>query len=440
MSRSSEMTRRAFMGKCAAAGTGVLAAKTKIFGSPLSAADERRQSVVTPSGAVDWAAVRADFPRADTSPWLANAETHPFSVNLLKAMDVYLRYRSLGPGEGRLSYTEEMQDSSKKMFADLVGAKPNEIAFAFSTTDGENTVISGIDLFHGGGNVVIDDLHFGASKYMYGEMAKKGQIELRVVHHKDWIIRTEDMAAAIDKNTRIVSMALVSNVNGYLHDAKAISDLAHAHGALVYGDIIQGVGNTPLDLRAMGIDCAASSTYKWMMGDFGLGFLYVREDLQGTVVKQTRYGERQITAISPTGEFVTANDASRYEGLTTMPYMPGICAFQGLSYVTRLGLANIRAHAKPLTDRLQKELPKLGFTPITPIDNPTPIVSFSAPEEKMKEVWEKLGKAFPKRIVSEGHWQKTDEKGQTENVSGIRLGVSVYNSDKDIDGLLNALD
>ncbi|MHB8055858.1 MAG: aminotransferase class V-fold PLP-dependent enzyme [Candidatus Aminicenantales bacterium] len=435
MSKKLEMTRRDFMGKCAAAGTGVLAAGTKIFGTPPSAADGKAQAAA--AGGVDWAAVRADFPRADKNPWLANAETHPFHVHTLKAVETYMQNRTLG---GPTGYTDEMQADSKKMFADLIGAKPNEIAFTMSTTDGENSVISGIDLFHGGGNVVIDDLHFMASKFMYGQMAKKGQIELRVVHHKDWVIRTEDMAAAIDKNTRLVSMALVSNINGYMHDAKAISDIAHANGALVYGDIIQGVGTTPLDMRAMGIDCAASSTYKWMMGDFGLGFLYVPQELQGTVVKQTRYGLAQVSGMSPSGEYEAANDASRYEGTTTMPYMPGICAYHGLSYVTKLGVAAIRAHAKLLTDRLQKEVPKLGFTSITPVDNPTPIVSFIASDEKMKEAGDKLAKAFPKRIVSISHWQKTNEKGVTENVTGMRLGVSVYNNDKDIDALLNALD
>ena len=440
MSKKSEMTRRDFMGKCTAAGTGMLAAGTKIFGMPGPQEAGKTQAAAAFTAGVDWDAVRADFPRADKDPWLANAETHPFNVNVLHAIENYLQYRTLGPGEGRSSYTEEMQNGSKKMFADLIGAKPNEIAFTMSTTDGENSVISGIDLFHGGGNVVIDDLHFMASKFMYGQMKKQGLIELRVVHHKDWKIRIEDMAAAIDKNTRIVSMALVSNINGYMHEAKAISDLARANGALVYGDIIQGVGNTPLDLRAMGIDCAASSTYKWMMGDFGLGFLYVREDLQGTVVKQTRYGGAQITGLTPDGEYIGANDASRYEGTTTMPYMPGICAYHGLSYVTKLGVANIRAHAKKLTDRLQKEFPRLGFASITPIDNPTPIVSFIAPDAKMKEAEEKLKKAFPKRIVSISHWQKTDEKGKTENVTGMRIGVSVYNNDKDINALLNALE
>ena len=129
---------------------------------------------------------------------------------------------------------------------------------------------------------------------MYKELEKKG-VELRIVKHKNWTIDPEDMAKAIDKNTRLVSMALVSNVNGFMHDAKAVSAIAHARGALVFADIIQAVGAVPVDVKALGIDFASSGTYKWLMGERGIGFLYVREDLQGTVLPTTRYGHRQVS-------------------------------------------------------------------------------------------------------------------------------------------------
>ncbi len=73
------------------------------------------------------------------------------------------------------------------------------------------------------------------------------------------------MERVVDSNTRLVSMALISNVNGYLHDVKAISDLAHTHGAYVYADVIQAAGNTPIDVKAIGLDLCACSSYKWLM-------------------------------------------------------------------------------------------------------------------------------------------------------------------------------
>lgn len=430
-----KITRRDFIGKVAVTSAGIMAS------SRLNARGGLSSNLGVPaaqssSSMPDFAAVRADFPRASRKLWLAAAETHPFNVNTLRAIESYSQFRALGPGEGRIYFTRDMQSEVKGLFADLINGKPEEIAFVMSTTDGENIVAAGMDLARRGGNVVIDDLHFPASKYMYAAMEKQGIIELRVVKHRDWKIRLADMEKAIDRNTRLVSIALVSNINGYMHEAKAISDLAHANGALVYGDIIQAVGNTPVDIQAMGIDCCASSTYKWLMGDFGIGFLYVRKDLQGTAIKQTRYGLRQLKGLRGR-DFELRENASIYEGTTSIPNLSGICAYEGLKYITKLGINNISAHAKPLTDRLQKEMPVLGYAPITPLDNPSPIVSFITPDPEATRA--KLDKAFGEQVVSLSRWQKTSDKGETETVSGIRIAVSVYNNDEDIDQLLSAL-
>jgi selenocysteine lyase/cysteine desulfurase len=435
MPNGKRMTRRNFLGKVAVTSAGMLASTRSSVEGGLSK-NHGPSAILNFSSMPDFSAVRVDFPWASRKLWLAAAETHPFNVHTIRAIESYTQYRLLGPGEGRTYFTRDMQSELKRLFADLINAKLEEIAFVMSTTAGENVVVSGMDLAHRGGNVVIDDLHFPASTYLYAALEKQGSIELRIVRHHDWKIRLTDMEKAIDRNTRLVSIALVSNINGYMHEAKAISDIAHANGALVYGDIIQAVGNTPVDIQAMGIDCAASSTYKWLMGDFGLGFLYVRKDLQGTAIKQTRYGLRALKGLKGR-DFERREDASIYEETTSMPNLPGICAYEGLKYITKLGIENIRAHAKPLTDRLQKEMPALGYVPITPLDSPSPIVSFLTPDPEMTK--NKLDKAFGEQVVSLSRWQKTNDKGETEIVSGIRIAVSVYNNDEDIDRLLNAL-
>ena len=182
-----------------------------------------------------------------------------------------MAFRLKGPGEGRSDFGEEQQKDLKRRFAQLIGAKPDEIAFVQNTSDGENIVVMGMDLPRRGGNVVLDELHFESSLYMYKSLEAKG-VELRVVKHRDWAIDIRDMERAVDRNTRLVSMALVSNVNGYLHDARAISDLAHAHGAYVFADMVQAAGAVPIDVRRMGIDFGSTATYKWLMGERGFGF------------------------------------------------------------------------------------------------------------------------------------------------------------------------
>ncbi len=388
----------------------------------------------------DFTAIRNDFPRAARKLWLAAPESHPFSVHALRAIDQYAQYRALGPGADRQAFTPEMQQETKELFAPLIGATADEIAFVQSTTDGENIVLAGLGLSQPGrgyqGNIVIDDLHFEASKHMYTMLQKQGNIELRVVAHRNWQIDVADVAKAIDKETRLVSVALVSQVNGYLADIKTISALAHAHGAYVYADIIQAAGCIPIDVRAMGIDFCASNTYKWLMGDFGLGFLYIRSALQVEVLQPTRFSMRQVKEYADF-DFELHTGATRYEGSGNIPFLVAACAYEGVKYVSQLGIANIRAHAKPLTDRLQDELPPLGYTPITPLGTPTPIVSF-LPQD-IDETQAKLDRAFGEQVVSFRDWYWTDEDGQRVRVQGMRLGVSVYNNDEDIDRFVEAL-
>lgn len=386
----------------------------------------------------DFAAIRRDFPRADEKLWLAAAETHPYSVHTLRALEQYTQFRAWGPGAVPHSFTAEMQQESKVLFAGLIGAKPTEIAFVQSTTDGENMVLAGLGLSQpgvkGAGNIVIDDLHFEASKYIYTTLARAGNLELRVVPHRNWQINLADIEAAIDDQTRLVSLALVSQVNGYLADIGAISRLAHAHGAYVYADIIQGAGCTPIDVTAMGIDFAACGTYKWLMGDFGIGFLFIRAGLHETV-EPTRFSLRQVRS-QRDYDFVVHDDATRYEG-SQLSFLSGICAHTGLQYLTALGVEQIRAHVQPLTARLQAELPRLGYQPITPLDAPTPIVSFLLPD--LAETQAKLDRAFGHQVVSFREWYWTNERGERAKVNGMRLGVSVYNNQDDIDKFLHAL-
>ena len=388
---------------------------------------------------IDFEKIRADFPRAVRKTWLAGAEYCPLSVHSIKAIENYTQAKTQADSGYGFGFTDELQAETKERFANLINASADEIAFVQSTTDGENLVLAGLDLTKRGGNVVIDDLHFEASKYLYSSLQDQGLIELRVVEAKDWQTTATDFAKYIDKDTQLVSIALVSQINGYVADVKAISDLAHDHGAWLFTDIIQGAGNTPIDVQAMGIDFASTSTYKWLMGEHGFGFLYVRRDLQEEVVKQTRHGLRQVK-VEKDFYFETHGGGTIYEGTSSMGFLPGVVAAAGLKYLTDIGVDAIREHAQPLIDRLQNELPSVGsgYRPISPIGNPSSIVSF-LPKGDIEETKMKLDRAFGEKILSFRNWYFKNDKGEREHVRGIRIGVSVYNNDEDIDLLLEAL-
>jgi len=370
------------------------------------------------------ASVRADFPSVARETYLNSGAIHPVGTFTANAMKSLIDYRLLGPGEGRADFGARQQEELKKKFGAMINASPTEIAFTGSTSDGENIVVMGLlAAAPPKTNVVIDELHFTTSLYMYKELEKKG-VELRIVKHKNWAIDPEDMAKAIDRNTRLVSLAMVSNVNGFMHDVKAVSAIAHTRGAHVFADIIQAVGAVPVDVKALGIDFASAGTYKWLMGERGLGFLYVREDLQGTVLPTTRYGHRQVSNFNRAQlTWEPLPGAARYEtGGIPVVLAAGVNA--GIDYVNKLGISNIRTHAKQLTDRLQKELPPLGYKSLTPIETQTPILAF-----ELKDT------AAVSKMLQAGHVVGT----VVANENRLRLSVSVFNTHEDIDKVVAVL-
>jgi selenocysteine lyase/cysteine desulfurase len=369
------------------------------------------------------AMLRADFPGASAETYLNSAAIHPLGTFAANAVEQTMAFRMRGAGPGRADFGADKQNDLKQRFAQMIGAKPTEIAFVSSTSDGENIVTLGLDLPRKKGNVVLDELHFTSSLYMFKELEKHG-VELRIVKHKNWAIDVKDMDRAIDKNTRLVSMAAVSNVNGFMHDIKAISDIAHARGAYVFADIIQAVGAVPLDMRALGIDFASTGTYKWLMGERGFGFLYVRQEHQGKVLPTTRYGHRQVANFNRAQlTWEPLPGAAMYEG-GNIPTLLAAAVSAGITYVNGIGIDRIRAHARPLTDRLQKELPPLGYKALTPADTATPIVAF-----ELKDV------AATGKALQAGKIAAT----VIANENRLRLSVSVFNNHDDIDRVVAAL-
>src|SRR5262245_3973869 len=226
---------------------------------------------------------KADFAFAPGTTYISGAFTHPMPVAAANA------YRDFVARRGTVGATTAFGGAGggtnpKDAFAALINAKPSEISYVPNTSTGENLVVESLGIRKFDGNVVTDALHFEGALVHLMELQKQG-LDLRVVMpREDGRIDLKDMERVVDNKTRLIEVSLVSMYNGFQHDLKAVCDLAHAHGAYVYADIIQGAGAVPLDVRATGLDFAACSGFKWLMADFGLGFLYAREDLLDRVL------------------------------------------------------------------------------------------------------------------------------------------------------------
>jgi selenocysteine lyase/cysteine desulfurase len=372
---------------------------------------------------------RRDFAIPAGQTYLNSAFIHPIPVAAAQAVSRYVETRTFS--RERWS-GDELAAKVRAQFAELINARPAEIGLVESTSRGENLVVNGLGLPSNTGNVVTDALHFEGSLILYGELQKRG-LDVRLVRPRDWRIDPSDLEKAVDRKTRLVAVSLVSWYNGFQHDLKRVCDLAHAHGAYVYADIVQAAGNTPIDVRASGVDFCACSSFKWLMGDFGLGFLYVREALLGTVIHRSEYGYQQADTVMhylpsdpPADVPVTWTmhaDARAHFQVGTYGQGTLNALTVSLAYLQRIGVARIHAHRQPLLQRLHQELPRLGFRAITPPGTSSAIAAFTARDAE---------KRFAARLK---------EANVAVTLSGERLRVSpsLFNDLPDVDRLLEAL-
>ena len=374
---------------------------------------------------------KADFAFEKGTTYISGAYTHPMPLAAANAYREFVDRRGTVGATTPFGGTRAGTDP-KTAFAALINAKPSEISYIPNTSAGENLVVECLGITQFDGNVVTDALHFEGALVHLMELRKQG-LDLRIVAPRDGRIQLADLERVVDRKTKLVELSLVSMYNGFQHDLKAVCDLAHAHGAYVYADIIQAAGAVPIDVRKSGVDFAATATYKWLMGDFGLGFFYVREDLLGTVIQRPHWSYRSASDVdihlspfdpeSPTPVTWTPRaDASGYVELGTVANAVAAALSVSLPYIQHLGVAEIERYRQPMLKRLHDEMPRLGFTPATPADSTSPIVTFAS-----KDTREAAGKleAAKVNVRVAPYW--------------IRIAPSIYNDMHDVERLLDAL-
>jgi selenocysteine lyase/cysteine desulfurase len=362
--------------------------------------------------------------------FLNAAYTHPMSIGSAESIKSYLNSR-LANGKATDTIDED-RNTARTLFARLINADADEISWVSSTMAGENLVVNGLGLPGTGARIVTDAYHFDGSLYMYSELAKQGA-DVKIVIPKNNKIDLADMDAAIKPGTKLVAVSLVSMINGFQHDLRALCKMAHARGALVYADIIQAAGAVPIDVHDCGVDFCACATYKWLMGDFGAGFLYVRKD-RLPLIKRSQFGYRQLKDMkshifpfddsgnSPF-EFIQGEKTRNYFEVGTLGNAAVPALIFSLNYLLHTGVDKIQNYRQPMIDKLQQELARLGYQPMTPRDSTSPIVSFAL-EGAEKKVHQKLATAGINIQLYENRF---------------RISPSVYNTMSDIDLLIDVL-
>jgi selenocysteine lyase/cysteine desulfurase len=368
-----------------------------------------------------------------TGTYLNAAFTHPLCLHAYKAAEDFLLSRMHQPTNSWPRTNP--RNAAVESFAALIHAAPAEVAVVPSTMGGENMLCAALALGPKAG-VVTDALHYDASLAMYGELQKQG-VPVSVAKPRDLPtglhIDLRDLDALITRDTRLVAVSHIASSTGHQHDLKLLCDMAHAKGALVYADIVQSAGAIPIDVKQSGVDFVCCGTYKWLMGEFGAAFLYVRP-ARLEQLHRVQWGWRSLrgetshvlpfdTPGPPIGDWQTGTSTASHFEVGSPDWSALAASIGSIGYIRSLGVENIQRYRQPLVDRLQLELPRLGFLPLTPQPTTGPTVAFAyrGAAAKFSAI---LDKAAIKITVSE---------------NTLRISPSVYNDMGDIERLLTAL-
>jgi len=165
-------------------------------------------------------------------------------------------------------------ENTRSIAAGMINAETAEIALVPNTTAGINLVAEGFP-WREGDNVVAPENEFPSNLYPWMNLQRVG-VECRRVAVPGGCLAVDDLLAACDGRTRLITCSWVGYASGWRMDVAELVERAHQRGILVALDAIQGMGVFPLDVKATGVDFVAADGHKWMLGPEGAGVFYTR--------------------------------------------------------------------------------------------------------------------------------------------------------------------
>jgi selenocysteine lyase/cysteine desulfurase len=170
-------------------------------------------------------------------------------------------------------------DALRSAFAELIHARPDDIAIIPAASYGVSTAASNLPLSAGESVLAVED-QFPSNLYPWRERAREVGASLETVARPgdgDW---TRAVLEALDERTRIVALPQCHWTDGGLFDLERISRACRENDVFLSLDVTQSVGAFPLDVHAIEPDFLTAAAYKWLMGPYSLGLLYVSERWQ----------------------------------------------------------------------------------------------------------------------------------------------------------------
>jgi selenocysteine lyase/cysteine desulfurase len=311
----------------------------------------------------------------------------------------------------------------REAIARLVGSRAERIAFIQNTSHGICLLAAGQD-WRAGDNVIVPEMEFPSNYLAWLALQERG-VELRRLDNRSGRIDPDQLRQLIDHRTRVVTLSQVQYFNGFRADLAALSEIAHAHGAVLVVDGTQSVGTVSVDVEAMGIDALVVSAHKWMLGPLGIGFMALSDDmLNRTKISQVGWlSVNDPFAFNRTLDF--PDDATRFEpGTENAAGIFGLA--ERLREIEAYSMRGIERRLLDLTGRLAEAATRAGLEVRSPMEDGarSSILSLYHPEIAVPQTVEAL---------------KADGIHIGFREGALRVSPHYYNSDDELDALVAAL-
>lgn len=342
-----------------------------------------------------------------------NAGVSPLSGRADRAgADVISAMREGSLGIGRLLGRYE---AARGTFARLVGCSADNLAFFQTCAAAISQVAFGLKL-DAGDRIVRLDQEYPSNAYPWHRAAERvGAVVDVVGSNADFTIDHDALIAAIGPRTKVVAVSWVQFQTGAVVDLASVVAAAHAVGAIVVVDAIQGLGILPFDMRALGVDAVCGGTHKWLLGPMGQGFLGLSDDLRARLMPIM---QGAITYGTPDDPVDVAKairaDIRRFEPGTPMLF-GAIAGAASVELLLEIGVQRVLAEATKISDLVEHEARRRQLT-IRP-RSISPIVTV-------------IPNGDPKEIAE---WFRGEGVAVGVRGGGLRLAPHAFNTAQDVE-------
>lgn len=307
-------------------------------------------------------AYRSEFPILDTCTYLISNSLGAMPRGVYTQLNDYAdTWATLGVRAWGAGWWDLKRVVGDKI-APLMGAPEGSVLVHENASIANSILFSALDFSDPKRQkVVICDQDFPSDVYTLRAMLPPTMEIVTVKSHDGIGIDTDELLAAIDEHTRLVSLSHILFRSAYIMPAQAIVERAHAVGAQVLLNGYHSVGVIPLDVTALEVDFYIGGTLKWLCGGPGGVFMYIRPDLLTTLQPRITgwFAHKQPFAFD-LENFELREDSYRMANGT--PGIASLYAIQpGVDIIGQVGVQAIRDKSIRQTSLLIELADKAGY-------------------------------------------------------------------------------